>query len=303
MLFNRRFFIFLLSLVFLSGVGYGLGRLYFHLTDGFGPDSIASGFSYERAWDIGDLDNEKQAQVTALLDRSYRYMAKGTQAYVLLSDDGLYVIKFFKQKHLEQPTWKENLADIPLIGGGARASLERRSAKRRKIFTGCKIGYDSMQEDSGVVYVHLNPSENLNRDLLFFDKMGYAHHINPNEVAFYIQKKGVPVHRALLAFKEAGDTEGAALALAGLLNYLVERSERGIEDSDPNILNNLGFLDGQPATLDLGGLYRDKREKNVDELKSAVIQRTQVIQRWIELNYSELLPRYAEVIQRFQATI
>lgn len=280
----------------LALAGYGVGRTYFKLTDGFGPQELAGQFEYDNAWDIGPTSDE----VRKLLSQKYTYMAKGTQSYVLRSQDDKYVVKFFKKKHLNFPEWQETLSRLPVIGRIFSETKQRRNEKRKTTFAGCKLAYDYMPEDSGIVYIHLNTSNDLPQELTIVDKMGWEHQINPNECSFYIQKKGVALYPELQRFKASGDVIGASKALNDLFSYLIQRSERGIFDRDSNYINNLGFIEGNAATLDIGCITTDQLIRNPREYSRRIVEHTQAIRQWIEANFAELLPEFEKSINTFK---
>ena len=66
-------------------------------TDGFGPNSIFMNSSFEPQWDYDVKQVTSSDALRKILAQRYRYIGKGTQSYVLASQDGLYVIKFFKK--------------------------------------------------------------------------------------------------------------------------------------------------------------------------------------------------------------
>ncbi|MDP1836641.1 MAG: hypothetical protein Q8K75_12040 [Chlamydiales bacterium] len=291
----NRFLVLAVIFGFLTLGTYGIGRVYFKLTDGFGPSAIAVG-STDKYWAIAPLTPEQEDLIHSLLAQKYTYMAKGTQSYVLNSNDDEFVLKFFKKKHLDFPQWQKVLIGFPLVGASFAETERRREDKRERIFSGCKLAYQSMQQDSGIVYIHLNVSDDLPASMTIVDKLGIEHHINPNDYSFYIQRKGIAVYPALKRFKAEGDVQGAAEALDKLFKYMVQRSQRGILDRDPNYINNVGFLNEEAATLDVGNVTFDPLIRNPREYARRIVDHTQAIRRWIDTNFSELLPAYEQSV-------
>ena len=289
----------LCAIVAVCGICFGLGRWYFFLTDGFGPSAITSDFSYDAKWDIAPLSADAQVEINRILDQKYSYMDKGCECYVLESKDGCYVMKFFKQKHLYLPWWQKAGVYLPVVGRYAQEALERREDRRQTLYSSCLFGYQECAEETGIVYVHLNPSEGLPNNVMIFDKLGYRHFVDLNQVPFYLQRRGVPLNVMLQTFKHSNDIAGAANALEELFTYLERRSAMGVEDTDPNVLKNLGFLDGRAVNLDPGGLQRFEEGLGPNEYRERVMQKAKVIRNWIAGYFPELLPQYDAIANRF----
>lgn len=290
----------LFSLFLCTMAVYSLGRRWFSETDGFSPSAIAGEFPFNPAYEVGSLTGEEQELLSRLLSQKYTYMAKGTQSYVLLSDDGEYVLKFFKRKHLDFPWWQRPLAYLPFFGNSVAQSQIRRAQKRERIFSGVLLAYQKMRADTGIDYIHLNPTVHLLPTIEIADKRGELHEIDLNPTSFYFQKRGESLYAALRRFKAADDVDGAAAALQDLLNYLVARSQRGILDRDPNYVNNVGFINGRASTLDVGNLTFDPLIRNPREYSRRIADHMVAVERWIGLNFPQLLPRFKKMLAPFQ---
>src|ERR1700722_14345392 len=97
----KTFFIFLVCICCL----YGLTRLYYAVTGGFTIGNITSDLSYDQQWSTHALSTIEQQEVDRALDQQYAYLGKGCQAYVFKSDDGEYVLKFFKYQRFRPQSW------------------------------------------------------------------------------------------------------------------------------------------------------------------------------------------------------
>lgn len=278
-------------LVLFGGL-YGLGRLYFYATDGFSPSAFTAPLVYDTALSIEPLPMDKRVEIQEILNQPFRYFAKGTQSYVLISEDGKYVLKFFKQKHLKPPILAQIGTYLPLASKHANRIIEQRKEKQARLLHACKLGYDCMVNDSGIVYLHFNPTNYLQDKLIIYDKIGTIHTINPNEVGFYLQLKGTPLRKYFIQFRNSEDLEGAKKALSELFHYLVDRSHRGILDRDPNFGNNLGFFGDRPGNLDVGAVELDVLIKNPVEYKRRIVDHMSSFHRWLMFEYPELVSSY-----------
>src|SRR5579871_1274024 len=68
-------------------------------TDRFMISKITSNRPYDPLFEVTGQSGEAESEVRRALSQKYTYLAAGGQAFVFLSEDGNYVIKFFKQRH------------------------------------------------------------------------------------------------------------------------------------------------------------------------------------------------------------
>ena len=158
---KKYFFRFLIVLLLLAGI-IGIDRLSHCLRDGFSVTSITSTIPHHEEWDI-PIDQEDLDLTQKALAQSYSYLKSGSQCYVFISEDQQFVIKFFKHKR-----WRLNpfLKAIPLP-----ASLDQKRSRwiRKKketinsTFQSCIISYEDLKRETGMIYLHLNKSTNLNK--------------------------------------------------------------------------------------------------------------------------------------------
>lgn len=282
----------LLGLFVLGAGGYGLNRLHNRLTDGFSIEGISAPFEHNPDWEVPPLTGERKEWLDKLLAQRFTYLAKGTQSFVFQSADGEYILKFFKQKHLRSPWYRDLLAPVPPLSRYVERAGLRRELKRDKIFSGCKLAYQEMQKDTGVLFLHLNPSQDLPKQLTLIDKLGRTQTVDPNGVAFYIQKRGRPLYVVFDECRLRGDAEVAKDSLDKLFDYLVDRSRRGILDRDPAYAQNLGFIEGRAGNLDVGNLTKDALVRNPVEYKRRVQEHLADLRVWLTRNYPELVGYY-----------
>lgn len=281
----------------LCTAGYGAGRLFFHWTDGFYHGSILGDQLDRPEWNLKEIADGDKAEIEKMFSRPFRYLSKGTQSYVFESEDGQYVIKFLKQKHLNMAKPLEWAENIPFFSSPIQAKRQRREEKRVKIYTGWKLAYEEISQDTGVLFCQLNPTDRFTSTLTLIDKVGRKHVYDPNELVFYIQKKGVPLLTYLNKKRNEGDLPGAKKALRKLFTYLVDRSKRGVYDRDPAYTQNLGFIDDQPVNLDVGNLRIDPMITDPAEYLPRIKIHTLALKYWIEQHYPELEEEYQKNLE------
>ena len=141
-----------------------------------------------------------------ILDQPFDYLARGAQAYVFASRDGKTVIKFFRVYHLMPPLWMTCLNfPLPLQPYKIAKMIRKREGLKRD-FQSYKIAFEELKEETGVLYVHLNKSDDLKKKLIIHDKIGIAHEVDLDRMEFIVQKKSLlvlPLHRASLSRRKA----------------------------------------------------------------------------------------------------
>ena len=277
----------LLYLFLILGAIVGIERLSHTLTDGFAPTNITSNLPYHSNWDVttaqDDLEEAEQA-----LSQSYRYLESGSQSFVFISEDGEYILKFFKHKR-----WRLNplFEKLPLP---TSLDVKRERWKRKKqetiysTFKSCKTSYVHFKKETGLLYLHLNPTTHLNRTLIVKDRMGLKHQIALDPIQFLLQRKAIPTDEYLLSLKKSGDLEGSKKAITNLLDFTLLRAQKGYSDKDPHLIRNFGFIKGEVVEIDVGGFHRDPK-KDLHYFYNHEIYRIQnKILPWLEKNYPEL---------------
>src|SRR3569832_1589228 len=70
---------------------------------------ITSNLTYHPEWETASLSPAQEDEIKTLLNQPYTYLNKGVQSFVFASEDGRYVIKFFRHDHLSPPFWSKLL--------------------------------------------------------------------------------------------------------------------------------------------------------------------------------------------------
>lgn len=232
------------------------GRVYFFLTDGFSVSNIRSELTYHSDW-----DSNNYLEVGTILNQDFNYLGKGCQFYTFMSQDGQYVLKFFKQKHLRDPIMVQ-IADFIGLKDYAAKQRERKFSKVDKLFKSCKLAYEYLPQETGVVAIHLNKTKDQFKDkTTIYDKMGFAHTIDLNDFEFVLQKAAQPV-------------VGTKEAVASMCQVVEDRCRKGIADRDPAFIQNMGLLpDGRAIIIDIGQLEKDDRLKDEETMRIEIQKR------------------------------
>lgn len=272
------------TLFALIGTGYAVGRGYDSLTDGFSLSKITYNKSFDPQW----VTPINETLVLQLLDQPYHYLGKGHQSFVFESEDGQYVVKFLKCHLVEIKPW---LAWLPLSGKLAEWRDQRIQSKERRLntaFNGWKIGYEDLPQETGVLAVHMNVTDNLKKKLVVTNKAGWDYTVDIDKTAFMIQRKVDMFVPTLEIALESYQPAQAESMLDGLLALYQSLCQKGISDNDPQIMRNTGMSNGQPILIDVGRLKKDERVKEASVCVDEIVAKTRLFAEWLKNNHPEL---------------
>ncbi len=203
----------LLLLASLLALCYGVHTY----TEGFSIAGISSGHDY------GLADFGSKTAAIEILDQPFRYMTCGGQSFVFLSDDGRYVLKFFK---------------------GPATLLPKVRARKIKKISRTLVGYNLLQDKlpahSATIYAHL--SKTPLRSVTLIDKCGIRHTVDLSSVECILQHHVEPLSPAILP---------KVHALAELM------AQEKLTDTDPRQHKNWGVLSGEAVIFDAGRIAPD----------------------------------------------
>jgi hypothetical protein len=285
--FNKYLKFFIILCVFLSA-SYGIGRLYYRLTGGFMESNITSDLAYNPRWKTSSLSDQDKISLNTALEQRYIYLGKGCQSYVFLSQDGKYVIKFFKYQRFRPRTWFNFLTFIPAVENYQIKKVEQKKHKLESIFNSWKIAYENLRAETGIIYLHLNKSKDLNKELILSDKLGLKHSIKLDDFEFLIQKRADMLCSSIRSLMKDSDLKGAESLISRVLTLVVSEYERGFADNDHALMQNTGVINGIPIHIDVGQFVKNERVKNPAVYRQELFNKTYKFKLWLEKEYPEL---------------
>jgi hypothetical protein len=240
----------------------------------------------------------QQQELSTLFDQPFHYLAKGAQSYVFASADGQTVIKFFRLYHLTPPVWLTSLSfPLPLMP----FKLHKMLGKQQELdtdFQSYKIAYEQMKEETGLVYVHLNKTQQLKKHLTIYDKIHIAHQLDLDQMEFLVQKRATLVYPSIEHLMETEGLNSAKEAISALVKLLLHRCEKGIFDKDPDLNTNFGFLDKSPVQIDIGRFRMQQEQKNREVYRDEIIRITDNFRQWLDSRYPPLAEHLINEIQQ-----
>lgn len=262
-------------------------------TDGFSLHKIQSSHEPQIDWSTPPL------QVSPFLNQSFHYLGHGAQTFAFRSEDDQYVIKFYRHHRSKHPLmrfshilpreWRKNL----------KKTVLKRREKRGKDFKSYVMASRLLKEETGLIYVHLNPTTHLKGKLTLYDKVGIKHSIDPNLYSFILQKRATPFYPTLQKWIESGDVDQAKQELSKLLFLISNRCKRGLSDKDPDLTTNFGFTEIGPIQFDIGRYKKDPSKTSPAEIKIELLRITDRLCQWLEQKDPSLSAHIKEEIAKW----
>ena len=129
----------------------------------------------------------------AILEQPFTYLGKGSQTYVFESQDQKYVLKFYKfPSHMRKIGWLKH--PFAYQTDGKRHKIKQHNLDRFHLsYTSYFLSWRDLQDETGVLYVHLHPSKNLLTPIQLTDKLGMRYEVPADKMGFILQRKASPL--------------------------------------------------------------------------------------------------------------
>ncbi len=268
-------------------------------TKGFQMSKMAFIAPYEEGAFFSQNSFEEKELLHQALNQPFYYLKKGRFCFVFISEDGNYVIKFLQRSPIEPPFW----ANWRVVRWMFPATCDKVMAKKKKQrelnFKSYELASTHFKKQSGIVYLHLQPSLPLEQQVVLYDNIKVRYKINADDFCFILQKKASPfcfyfTDLISLAPKKAYDL------LSQFAFILKDRADKGIMDGDLSPRYNLGILDGKVMPFDLDslrdiGIFCNKQEHMLQDAKKMFA--------WLNSTYPEascFLEKEIQVISQLQ---
>ncbi len=262
----------------------------YFLTAGFVPKKIIYQASYRSDLEISSDFFEKNSSV---LDQEFNYLNKGRQSYVFESKDKKYVIKFIRYHKYKNPFWAEILEYLKFLTPHKRVLLKERENRYQVALDSYKIAHEDLKDFTRVLYVHLNQTDFLKKIITVRDKLGVAHRIDLDKVAFVFQKKIKLFSKILLNMKKEKRKEDIEKMVNSFFDALTFKMKKDIINKDyPNIIRNCGYDEGNFIELDIGSFCK---AQNKEEKRDFVLSYLKEFREFFEKNIPEVFPFFEKL--------
>lgn len=286
-----------LYVLMLLAAAWGLPSFCYRATDGFTIAKITPSRPWDARWETRPLALSETSELDEALGQSYRYFGCGGQCYAFFSEDGRYVIKFLKQHSFKIPWW-HSCIPIPYLFD--RYKAKKRLTRKNKIekdFASYKVAFEQLQDLTGVVYVHLNPTGKTLPSVKIIDKLEIEHTLDLNQFDFIVQKRAELLYPKLLEGVASGQLEGARTLIDQIVALIDTRCAQGYEDWDQNLQTNCGFLNGKVIKIDVGRFIANEAMKEPKRCQEERVRIMTPLYDWLEPRSQELAAYCQEVMQ------
>lgn len=226
----------------------------------FSDNEISSTLEPNPAWITAPPDEAKRLQLQALFSTPLTFLGEGAQAYAFVSADGKTVVKFFKMRRFT-PSFADSLC--PHV-------VRRRLRNLNWVFNGYKTAYDHFREDTGLVFIHLAKTHDLNQQATLIDQSGQQFTIDLDSTEFVVQEKAELLFPYLMRLYHQGKRKEAEKAIAQVLQLVNRRVAAGYADRDKAVSNNYGFANGRAIQLDIGRLYKGTKPGQLEHVEKRI---------------------------------
>lgn len=271
-------------------------RSYYALTDDFRLANIIYPLKEREEWNF-PITSDELTEWEKALNQKFTYLGKGAQVYAFGSEDGKYVIKFFKFKHLKPSPFVSLIPPIGPLADFKEKNIKRKLRKLEGVFEGHVNAYTHDRENAGLLYLHLNTTENLPLKTQLVDKIGIEREVDLNPIVFVLQKRGETLRTVFHELLSEGKIELASTRAAQILDMYVDEYSRGVFDRDHGISHNTGFIQDQPFHLDVGKLSYDVNMQSskfyADDLRHVATK----MEVWVKENYPDAYDRFYDLLE------
>jgi hypothetical protein len=257
----------ILILILILGVGFFTYRK-ITTTPGFSEGKISSSLPPQTQWAIPAPSTDEAQKLKTIFSSRFKFLGEGAQAFAFESEDGKYVLKFFKMRRFT-PSLEDYLC--PHV-------VRRRLKNLRWVFNGYKTAYDHFRKDTGLLFIHLAKTTHLQKTVIVTDEKGKEHTIDLDTTEFILQEKAELLFTHLAKLYQSGDHQKADKAISDVLELVRRRVDKGYADRDKAVSNNFGFVGDRPIQLDIGRLYKGSKPGQLTHVERR-------IERWKRENY------------------
>ena len=259
----------------------------------FNPSQIQSKLPHRAEWDVKISPNHDKF-FYVLSQQQLNWLGRGMQVIVFETQDGKYVVKFVQLGRMKENTDRGFFQN--LLSKETKEKREERLQHREEIFSSSKMAFEELQDETGIIYIHLNRTENKLRGIKLVDRNGQSHRIRGDDASFLVQKKAAYVIPTLTQLMEKGDLSGAKQRINHIIEMLLSLSRKGFVDGDDALIrnNNMGFTDDRAIYIDTGHMFKVANLNVMERMKYEFNVRLDPLEKWLNIMYPILGEHYRE---------
>ncbi|MBS0647727.1 MAG: hypothetical protein JSS10_00710 [Verrucomicrobia bacterium] len=240
-------------------------------------------------------EEEAQKQAAEILHQKFTYLGYGGQMTAYESEDHQYVIKFFNPRAIIRKSWFRQFSKWRRVNSlrWIKNTYFRQEERLLRNFHRYAMAFQDLKEESGLIYVHLDPSTSLSQKLHLVDKEGAEHEMELDKCPFVLQKKvELTMHHLGRLLKE-GAHEQAKESVEQIYQLFLSRAQKGYTDRLQTLHKNYGFFKGRAIQLDVGRIEKVENLDLLPEMERIVSNITPSLKR----TFPQLAPILQECLK------
>jgi hypothetical protein len=243
------------------------------------------GFSVGRIQFQDDPIVAIEEEVPEALNQPFHYLDCGNQCFAFISQDQQYVLKFFKYVHHTPPAWITQITLLNRLKPLRNKRIEKVAWKRKRDFQAYALAFDQFREESGLLALHLQPTQTKYPTIFLFDKLNIRHSLDLNTTPFILQKKATPVYTQFTRWLQSHQIDEVKAGVKQLIDLCAKRISKNIHDDDVHFYSNFGFVSETAIQVDPGHFTTHNSLVKEQELKDLSLE----LKKWFEKHYPPLV--------------
>ncbi|MBF8262357.1 MAG: hypothetical protein HW387_22 [Parachlamydiales bacterium] len=231
-----------------------------------------------------------------ILSQKFTYLGSGHQCSAYLSEDGQYVLKLAQHLHFRWPSVAKKLPLPRFLNERRQKIMAKQQRQLSVFFLSAKRGFENLKDECGLIYVHLNPSDDLHISLRVRDYFFRPFTIDLDRHVFIVQKKMQPITNALEEYQRNRDTDQIRSLIGHLVQNIANTMRKGLIDTDRSHFKNYGVLGNTVACFDIGNIMEDPKLLNPDYFAAALQKSLQKTRRWIAKDFPDELVFFEQIL-------
>ncbi len=224
------------------------------LTDNFSTNHLIKPASQDSKW---NLHQDSLLSSTAL-KQTYKYLDKGKQAHVFISEDGQHILKLLKPAHphfaisILSKSYSIGLSTLPFAQSLSSFFYEKKQNEQRDLdFLSYTNSFNLLKEETELEYLHLAETDHLQQKLTIYDKIGVLHTLDLDKTCFILQKKADLLYPTLAALILKNELEKAKILIDNFVHLSFQFIDKDIVNPT-TIEKNFGCIGLKPVQIDVG---------------------------------------------------
>lgn len=240
-----------------------------------------------------DTSARETFPIQEILNQKFYFLGKGHQAYAFASEDGQYVLKFFRYYYpkITLPFLSFRATHIPFFKEVYQLFAgEKRYEQRKLDFKSYINAFDQFKNESLLEYLHLASTSHIHKKITVFDKRDNLVTLDADTSCFLVQKRADPIEDTIKMLLKENRQEEAKLVLKKLIDLVNYRHSLGFYRATTKFRENFGCVGLEPVQIDVGMLL-SREELGLDPLTPDpnIEKGCKRMDLWIESAFPELV--------------